>query len=125
MRSRTTLVGTLVALMLITAEGPVIAQVHRSAEERFFLIEWQVERNAGRDAAIVGFLSNHYLYRLQSVQLQVAVLDDSGRVTHQALTTMSDVPPGARGHFRTRLPAAGARYTVTVHAFEFGPRESP
>jgi hypothetical protein len=23
------------------------------------------------------------------------------------------------------LPAAGARYAVTVHAFEFGPRESP
>jgi hypothetical protein len=99
--------------------------VHRSAEERFFLIEWQLERKAGRDTAIVGSLNNHYLYRLQSVQLQAAVLDESGRVTHQALTTMNDVPPGARGHFRIGLPAPGARYTVTVHAFEFGPRESP
>lgn len=117
--------GGLLGIVLLTFNVPVGSQVHRSAEERFFLIEWQLERSAGRDIAIVGFLNNHYLYRLQSVQLQASVFDDSGRVTQQALTTMNDVPPGVRGQFRIRLPNTGARYAVTVHAFEFGPRESP
>jgi hypothetical protein len=124
-RGRISLVGGLFGIVLLTFNVPVGSQVHQSTEERFFLIEWQLERSAGRDIAIVGFLRNHYLYRLQSVQLQASVLDDSGRVTHQALTTMNDVPPGVRGQFRIRLPNTGARYAVTVHAFEFGPRESP
>lgn len=125
MRRRTPVVGGLAVLMLILFNMPVSSQMHRSADERFFLIEWQVERTAGRDIAIVGFLNNHYLYRLQALQLQALALDHDGRVTHQALTTMNDVPPGGRGHFRIRLPVSGARYTVTVHAFEFGSRESP
>jgi hypothetical protein len=38
---------------------------------------------------------------------------------------VDDIPSGGRVSFRLPLPATGARYAVTVHSFEFGPRESP
>ena len=59
------------------------------------------------------------------MQLQAQVLDDSGQITHEALAPATDVPAGGRGSFRVQLPASGARYVVTVYAFEFGSVESP
>ena len=61
----------------------------------------------------------------QRVQLQVQVLDASGHTVREASAPMTDVPAGGRGSFRLPLPDAGARYVVTVHAFEFGSGESP
>jgi hypothetical protein len=104
---------------------PAESQLQTSLEERFFRIEWQLERVDGRDVAIVGLLDNHYLYRLEWVQLEARVLDEAGQATHEARTTVTDVPPNGRSSFRLPLPATGARYAVTVHAFAFGPRESP
>jgi len=115
----------LIAILVLLAPHAAAAQVHISSEERFFRIEWQLERAGGSDAAIVGSLTNHYLYRVQQVQLQVQVLDGAGQISHEAFATMNDIPPGGRGNFRLELPVTGARYVVTVYAFEFGPRESP
>jgi hypothetical protein len=124
MNGRYFLVAGLLVLAVIRPT-PAEPQAYRSAEERFFRIEWQLERVGGREVAIVGSLDNHYRYRLQRVQLQTQVLDDSGHITHEALGPVNDVPAGGRGSFRLQLPATGARYVVTVYAFEFGSVESP
>jgi hypothetical protein len=116
---------TALALPVLAADRPATAQVVSPPQERFFRIEWQVERGDGRDVALVGHLNNHYLYRLQRVQLHAHVMDQAGQVTHDAFTAIDDVPAGGRVTFRLPLPAGGVRYAVTVHAFEFGPRESP
>ncbi len=85
-----------------------------------------MERRDDQDVAIVGQLRNDYLYSLRRIQLQVQVLDDSGRVTSEAFGRVDGaVPPGARVTFSVPLTMAGARYAVLVHAFEFGDRESP
>jgi hypothetical protein len=123
--SRLRLVAGLLGMALSGSYVPAGSQVHISSEERFFRIEWQLERVGGRDAAIVGFLTNHYLYQLRGVQLQAQVLDGAGQISHETFARMNDVPPGGRGHFRLQLPASGARYVVTVYAFEFGSQESP
>jgi hypothetical protein len=124
MSGRYFLVAGLLVLAVIRPT-PAEPQIYRSAEERFFRIEWQLERVGGREVAIVGSLDNQYRYRLQRVQLQAQVLDDSGHITHEALAPVNDVPAGGRGSFRLQLPATGARYVVTVYAFEFGSVESP
>jgi hypothetical protein len=62
--------AVILGLAAIGAGRPAPAQVVSTPAERFFRIEWQVERGDGRDAALVG-------------------------------------------------------YAIIVHAFEFGPRESP
>jgi len=116
-------IGFVFALSLVLAPLAAPAQVHVSSEERFFRIEWQVERAEGRDAAILGVLRNHYFYWLQRVQLQVQILDEAGQVSQDAFAAIDDIPPGGRGSFRLELPRAGARYAV--YAFEFGAREGP
>lgn len=129
MRARRRLVVGLLGLALLgvtpAAAQVRIASVRIASEERFFRIEWQLERTDGRDTAIVGLLDNHYRYRLQRVQLQAQVFDAAGQLTHETLGPMGDIPAGGRTTFRLPLPAPGARYTVTVYAFEFGPGESP
>jgi len=119
------LVSGLLGLALLGWGVPAGSQVHISSEERFFRIEWQLERAGGRDVAIVGSVGNRYLYRLEWVQLQAEILDDAGQATHETRAIVTDVPAGGRGDFRLQLPATGARYSVTVHVFEFGSRESP
>ncbi len=111
--------------MASPASFPVVAQVQISSEERFFTIEWHLERVDERTPAIVGSVSNHYLYPIQRVRLQAQVLDEAGQIIHETLETISDVPPSGRGAFRLQLPATGARYVVTVHSFEFGAGQSP
>jgi hypothetical protein len=123
--TRLWLVAGLLGLALIGSPVPVASQVHTSPEERFFRIEWQLERPDGRTPAIVGSVNNHYLYPVQRVQLQVQVLDEAGQIAHETLGTISDIPPGGRGNFRLQLPGTGARYVVTVHSFEFGAGQSP
>src|SRR5919198_5800790 len=66
-RGRVSLVSGVLGLVLIGWGVPAESQVHISAEERFFRIEWQLERAGGRDVAIVGSVANHYLYRLEWV----------------------------------------------------------
>jgi hypothetical protein len=122
---RLRLVASLLGLALIGLPVSVASQVHTSSEERFFRIEWQMERADGRPPAIVGSVSNHYLYPVHRVQLQAQVLDEAGQITHEMLGTINDVPPSGRGTFRLQLPATGARYVVTVHSFEFGAGQSP
>jgi hypothetical protein len=118
-------VAVVLALALLGAPQPAAAQVVSGPQERFFRIDWQVERGDGRDAALVGSLNNHYMYRVERVRLHAHVLNQAGQVTHDAFASVDDIPPGGRVTFRVPLPAAGARYAVTVHSFEFGPRESP
>jgi hypothetical protein len=117
--------AVIVGLAVLGGGRSASAQVVSTPAERFFRIEWQVERGDGRDVALVGHLNNHYLYRVQRVRLHAHVMDQAGQVTHDAFTAIDDVPAGGRVTFRLPLPAGGARYAVTVHAFEFGPRESP
>jgi len=125
MGARLRLVAGFLGLALIGSPGPVVAQVQISSEERFFTIAWHLERVDERISAIVGSVSNHYLYPIQRVQLQAQVLDEAGQIIHETLETISDVPPSGRGAFRLQLPATGARYVVTVHSFEFGAGQSP
>lgn len=117
--------AAVLGLALVGSWARAMSQGVSAPEERFFQVEWQLERAGDRDAAIVGVLNNHYLYRLQRVRLQAHVLDTAGQVTHDAFTFVDDIPSGGRVSFRLPLPATGARYAVTVHSFEFGPRESP
>lgn len=125
LRARVRIMAGLLGLAFVASPVPVASQVHTSSEERFFRIEWQLERSDGRTSAIVGSVNNHYLYPVQRVQLLVQVLDEAGQITHETLGIMSDVPPGGRGYFRLQLQATGARYVVTVHSFEFGAGQSP
>jgi hypothetical protein len=119
------LVAGLLAVLAAEPARPATGQVHVSAEERFFRIEWQMERTANLAPAMIGSVSNHYLFTIQRVELQVQVVDEAGRVTHETLGIIGDVPPGGRGSFRLQLPAEGARFVVTVHSFEFGAAQSP
>ena len=87
--------GAGLGLVLLGSSPPAGTQVYRSAEERFFRIEWHVERAGGRDAAIVGVLDNPYLFRLQRVQLQVQVLDASGHTVREASARAGMSPASA------------------------------
>ena len=104
---------------------PASAQVSVSSEERFFRIEWQIERTADLAPALAGTVSNPYLQTVYRVELVVQVLDEAGQVTHETLGIVGDVPPGGRSNFRLPLPATGAGFVVTVHSFEFGVTQSP
>jgi hypothetical protein len=115
------LLGLLV-LIWPTSAG---SQVHVSAEERFFRIEWQIDAAEAARPAIVGFVSNQYRYPVQRVQVLVQVVDEAGQVIHEMPGTVGDVPPGGRGGFRLELPDVGARLVVTVQAFEFGAAQAP
>lgn len=125
MSTRRWLVASLLGLSVTGLPVDAASQLQTSREERFFRIDWQLERVDGRAPTIVGLVSNPYLYPVQRVQLQAQILDAAGQVTHETLGTASDVPPGGRGSFRLPLPATGARYVITVHSFEFGAGQSP
>jgi hypothetical protein len=115
----------LLALGLAVAAAPALAQRSVPRDE-FFDMRWVVEREAGRDVAVVGSLGNHYLYPLTEVLLQVQVLDRTGGLVQEALGPVgSTVPAGSRVTFRVPLPAEGARYTVLVYRFQFAPGENP
>jgi len=124
-RIRLRLMASLLGLVMIGSSVPAASQVQTSSEERFFRIEWEIERREGRGPVIVGSVSNHYVYSVQRVQLQAQVFDQAGQMIHEALGIISDIPPGRRGTFRLPLPAAGARYVVTVQSFQFGAGQSP
>ena len=116
----------LFGLAVITSCQPASSQTVYSPGERFFKIDWHVERHEGQDVAIVGRLRNDYLYSLERIQLQIQVLDDVGRVTGEVFGAVDhSVPPGGSARFRLPLGSPGARYAVLVYAFEFGDRESP
>ena len=112
-------------VLTATAAPTAAAQVYISSEERFFRIEWQLLGVDGRPPAIVGSVTNHYSYPILRVQVRAQVTDDAGHITYETLGTIGEIPPGGRGVFRLELPAAGARYLMTVHSFEFGAVQSP
>jgi hypothetical protein len=125
-RLRRCIAALLFGLAIIALCVPASSQTRSAPGERFFRIDWQVERREGQDFAIVGQLRNDYLYSLRQIQLQVQVLDTAGRVTGEVLGAVDQsVPPGGSATFRLPLPSPGARYAVLVHVFEFGDRESP
>jgi hypothetical protein len=114
------------ALMCLTSGVPAFSQSPSVATERFFKIDWHVERRDGQDVAIVGIVRNEYLYSLRRLELQVQVLDEGGRVLGEVFGRIDrDVPPGGRWGFRLPLRERGARYAVLVYGFDFGERESP
>jgi hypothetical protein len=115
----------LLGVALIGLPVPVAPQIHTSPEERFFGIQWQVERAADRAVVIDGTVSNHYLYPLHRVRVEAKVLDGGGQVIHETYGVIAEIPPGSRGTFRLRSGVSGARYVVTVHSFEFGAQQSP
>jgi hypothetical protein len=116
----------LFGLAIITSCQPASSQTVYSPGERFFKIDWHVERHEGQDVAIVGRLRNDYLYSLERIQLQIQVLDDVGRVTGEFFGALGNrVPPGGSTTFRLLVGSAGAQYAVLVHAFEFGEMQSP
>src|SRR5262245_39295774 len=113
--------------VLVMAADPrsAVAQVAVSSEERFFRIEWQMERTPDLAPALAGTVSNPYRQTVHRGELEVQVLDEAGQVTHETLGVVGDVLPGGRSTFRLPLPAAGAGFVMTVHSFEFGPTQSP
>ena len=122
MDRRAFIVGGVAALTTaVRADG----QIQTSREERFFAIEWQLERTGDRDVAIVGSLGNRYLYPLQWARLQAQIVDGAEQITHETFAIVYNVPAGGRVSFRLPLPAAGLRYVVLVDAFQFGSLESP
>ena len=118
------LVGGLLGLTLIASPLAGASQPRTSSEERFFRIDWQIEQPA-EGPVIAGTVRNGYSDPIQRVQVLVQVLDTAGQITHEVLGTTASVAPGGRGSFRVPLPATGARYVVTVQAFEFGAVQSP
>lgn len=121
LRAGTTLLG----VALIGLPGPAASQNQTSSEERFFGIQWQVERAGDRAVVIEGTVSNHYLYPLHRVQVEAQVLDGGGQVIHETRSVIAEIPQGRRGTFRLQSPVTGSRYVVTVHSFEFGAQQSP
>lgn len=123
---RRCIAALLFGLPLIAFCVPASSQTRSAPGERFFRIDWHVERRDGQDFAIVGQLRNDYLYSLRQIQLQIQVFDTAGQVTAEVFGAVDhSVPPGGSARFRLPLGAPGARYAVLVHAFEFGDRESP
>ena len=120
-------VALLLVLLLTVGAPPASPQGRRSTpQEQFFNLRWDVERDGGRDVAVVGSLDNHYLYPVTEVLLHVQVLDPRGQVLYEGFGPVNGtVPPGGRITFRVPLAAEGAQYAVLVHAFQFGRIESP
>ena len=116
------LVGSLLGLVLTGLPVTAAAQIHVASEERFFKIEWQIERVDAPAPVIVGSVSNPYLYPVQRVRSSQVV---AGQVSHESFEAVGDVSPGGRRTFRLELPATAARLRVTVHSFEFGTAQSP
>ena len=105
---------------------PASSQGRGAAAERFFKVDWHVERRDGRDVAVVGQVRNDYLYTLRRVELQLQVLDAAGQVIAEVFGRIDrDIPPSASATFRLPLSETGSRYAVLVHSFDFGARESP
>jgi hypothetical protein len=119
--------GVLFSIIVIASCVPASSQTLSAPRERFFKIDWHVERRDGQDSAIVGAVRNDYLYSLRQIQLQVQIFDDAGQVTDEVFGAVDNrrVPPGTSISFRLPLRATGARYAVLVYSFEFGERESP
>ena len=119
-------VALVVGLTCLASVVPVFSQGRSAPYERFFALDWHVERRDGQDVAVVGYLRNDYLYALRRIELRLQVFDDAGRVTSDVYGSIDrDVPPGTSVTFRVPLRDAGARYAVLVHTFEFGERQSP
>ena len=118
--------AVLLSIIVIAPCVPASSQTLSAPRERFFKIDWQVERRDGQDSAIVGRFRNDYLYSLRQIQLQIQVFDEAGRVIDEVFGAVDNrVPPGTSTTFRLPLRSTGTRYAVLVHAFEFGERESP
>ena len=117
----------IVLLTSLTPGGPAFAQAASSPSERFFKLEWQVERRDGDQVAITGHLRNDYLYSIRRLQLQVQGIDANGRVTDETVAAVGrDLRPGESTTFRIPVRTVASRYAVLVYAFEFGERgESP
>jgi hypothetical protein len=100
----------LFGLAVITSCQSASSQTVYSPGERFFKIDWHVERHDGQDVAIVGRLRNDYLYSLERIQLHIQVLDDVGRVTGEVFGALGNrVPPGGSTTFRLLVGSAGAQ----------------
>ena len=128
-RSRVLLRHALVVALMLAIAVPAAssAQGRRGTpREQFFNVRWDVEREEGRDIAIVGSFDNHYLYPVTDVLLQIQVLDPRGQVTQESFGPLGrTVPAGGRVTFRVPLPGEGSQYAVLVHGFQFAPGESP
>ena len=74
------LASALLGLALIASPTVGAPQVQTSSEERFFRIDWQIQRTARGAPAIAGTVRNGYFYPVQRVQLHVVVLDSAGQV---------------------------------------------
>ncbi len=118
-------VGAILAASLGVSSAPrVAAQGFAAPHERFFRLEWEAIQRAERQVTIAGYIYNHYLYAVRRVQLHVEVLDGSGQLKGEAFGwVLGDVPSGGRAYFQIPVSVGGQAYGVTVHAFEFGPRE--
>jgi hypothetical protein len=77
------LASGLLGLALIAWPTVGAPQVQTSSEERFFRIDWQIQRAARGAPAIAGTVRNGYFYPVQRVQLHVVVLDSAGQVIHE------------------------------------------
>jgi hypothetical protein len=119
------LAASLLGLILIGLPAVAASQVQTSSDERFFRIEWQMERAGALPPTIVGTVRNRYADPVQRLEIQVQTVDEAGQITHETRAMVGDVPPGGQRAFRLPLPAAGARYVITVHSFEFGAGQSP
>jgi hypothetical protein len=120
------LAAVILAVACLVSGGPAVAQRSPVATERFFKLEWHVERRDGQDVAIAGHLRNDYVYALRDVELQLQVLDGAGQIAGETFGRIDRaIPPGTTVSFRLPLRETGARYAVLVYAFQFGDRESP
>jgi hypothetical protein len=84
---------------------------------------WGVQREADGTVSVAGVVRNPYLYPIRAVRLHVTALGSDGALAGETFVDVpAEIAPGHGVSFTAPLPAAGATYGVTVHAFEFAPR---
>ena len=110
---------TAVLVALILGTGAAWAQNFGAPVDRYFRLEWEVERAKGGNPRITGYLYNDRAVWAVNVRLLVGALDASDRMVSKTRGYVNDVPPDGRAYFEVAVPSGGATYRVSVESFNW------
>src|SRR5262245_34037516 len=114
-----------VVMLALLLPTPVRGQGARSDANQYFKVEVCPEPVPRGGWAVEGYVNSTHPYRVNSVRVRVDVLDESGKVIHQAYGWVpGDIPAGGRAYFFVSVPTRGASYRAEVLSFYLVAREA-
>jgi len=115
------------AVIMLALLSPTLArgQAPTADANRYFTVEVSPEPVPRGGWAVEGYVYSTHPYRVNSVRVRVDVLDESGKVIHQAYGWVpGDIPAGGRAYFYVSVPQRGAAYRAQVLSFYLVAREA-